>query len=116
MTDDTKDGPAPDVRNAPELHRFEVRVDGELAGFTEYLDDENQRIFFHTEIGDQFAGRGLASTLIRSALTETVGGRQTDRADLPVRRRLPEEARRLRRRRRPGHPPAAIQAVKDSRG
>ena len=73
MTDDTHDGPAPDVRNAPELHRFEVRVDSELAGFTEYLDDENQRIFFHTEIGEQFGGRGLASTLIRSALTETVG-------------------------------------------
>ena len=65
MTDDTKDGHAPDVRNAPELHRFEVRVDGELAGFTEYLDDENQRIFFHTEIGEQFGGRGLATTLIR---------------------------------------------------
>ncbi|AII09466.1 hypothetical protein C8E05_6008 [Rhodococcus wratislaviensis] len=74
MTDDTKNGPAPEVRNAPELHRFEVHVDGELAGFTEYLDDENQRIFFHTEIGEQFGGRGLATTLIRSALTETVGG------------------------------------------
>lgn len=74
MTDDTKDAPAPDVRDAPEHHRFEIRVDDELAGFTEYLDRENQRIFFHTEIGEQFAGRGLASTLIRSALTETVGG------------------------------------------
>ncbi|BAH49652.1 GNAT family N-acetyltransferase [Rhodococcus opacus] len=73
-SEDTTAGSAPDVRDAPEHHRFEVRVDGELAGFTEYLDHENQRIFFHTEIGEQFAGRGLASALIRSALTETVGG------------------------------------------
>jgi predicted GNAT family acetyltransferase len=46
----------------------------ELAGFTEYLDRGDQRIFFHTEIGEQYGGRGLASLLIHDALGETVGG------------------------------------------
>ncbi|MFD4265766.1 GNAT family N-acetyltransferase [Rhodococcus sp. NPDC058481] len=60
------------VLDAPAQHRFEVRVGAELAGFTEYVDRDNQRIFFHTEIGEQYGGRGLASRLIRDALTETV--------------------------------------------
>ena len=59
------------MRNAPDRNRFEVYVGDELAGFAEYVDTNDQRIFFHTEIGDDFAGRGLASTLIKFALTET---------------------------------------------
>ena len=59
------------MRNAPDRNRFEVHVDGELAGFAEYVDSGDQRIFFHTEIGENFGGRGLASTLIKAALTET---------------------------------------------
>ncbi|MGH3581566.1 MAG: GNAT family N-acetyltransferase, partial [Mycobacterium sp.] len=31
-----------------------------------------RRLFFHTEIGEQFGGKGLAGTLIRHALAETV--------------------------------------------
>ncbi|QNJ95080.1 N-acetyltransferase [Mycolicibacterium fluoranthenivorans] len=62
----------PTVVNAPPLSRFEVYYGGDLAGFAEYLDHENQRIFFHTEIGAEFGGKGLASTLIRAALTATV--------------------------------------------
>lgn len=41
----------PTVVNAPPLSRFEVYYGSDLAGFAEYLDHENQRIFFHTEIG-----------------------------------------------------------------
>jgi predicted GNAT family acetyltransferase len=57
---------------AEQLSRFEVRYGDELAGFAEYLDHDGQRIFFHTEIGERFGGKGLASTLIRQALRETV--------------------------------------------
>ncbi|MFD4369174.1 GNAT family N-acetyltransferase [Rhodococcus sp. NPDC058521] len=60
------------VRNATDLHRYEIEEDGTLAGFTEYVDKGGQRIFFHTEIGEEFGGRGLASTLIREALTDAV--------------------------------------------
>lgn len=59
------------VRNAPALNRFEVYEGDEIAGFAEYLDHGRQRIFHHTEIGERFGGKGLASKLIRTALTET---------------------------------------------
>ncbi|TQF74888.1 N-acetyltransferase [Rhodococcus spelaei] len=71
MTDE-RDSTAqsPTVRDAG--HRYEVRLGDELAGFTEYLDRDGQRIFFHTEIDDRFAGRGLAGILVHDALTATV--------------------------------------------
>ncbi|MFH5211623.1 GNAT family N-acetyltransferase [Antrihabitans sp. NCIMB 15449] len=59
------------VRNAPDRHRFEVLVGDDVAGFTEYIDEGSQRIFFHTEVDDRFAGQGLASVLVTAALNET---------------------------------------------
>lgn len=50
---------------------YEISVDGEHAGLTAYLDQGDQRIFFHTEIDERFAGQGLASKLISAALTST---------------------------------------------
>jgi hypothetical protein len=42
-----------------------------LAGFTQYRAPRGDRYaFVHTEIGDEFGGRGLASRLIRGALDE----------------------------------------------
>lgn len=61
------------VRHTPALNRFEIYEADELAGFAEYRDHAGQRIFHHTEIGDRFGGKGLASKLIRAALTETSG-------------------------------------------
>lgn len=61
---------APVVRRVEDKHRYEILVDGVLAGFTEYLDRDEQRVFYHTEIGDAFAGQGLASRLVRQALTD----------------------------------------------
>ncbi|GGU88372.1 hypothetical protein GCM10010502_46360 [Kitasatospora aureofaciens] len=60
----------PVVERSDALHRYEVRVDGELAGFTEYLDHDGQRVFYHTLVEDAFAGRGLAGQLVRAALTD----------------------------------------------
>lgn len=51
--------------------RYQITVDGAKAGFTEYLDRDTQRIFYHTEIDENFGGRGLGSTLIRQALADT---------------------------------------------
>ena len=61
------------VANVPDKHRYEISVDGEVAGFTEYVDRGGQRIFFHTEVDPRFAGQGLASALITDALTDTRG-------------------------------------------
>src|SRR5690625_5315970 len=59
----------PAVNHNPEESRYEITVDGQLAGFSQYLDTETegtaQRILFHTEVGKAFGGRGLASTLAR---------------------------------------------------
>lgn len=42
-----------------------------LAGFTQFIDIAGERVFFHTEIGEEFAGAGLGSKLISNALAAT---------------------------------------------
>jgi hypothetical protein len=59
----------PRVVDAPERSRFEIDVDGRLAGFAAYRRDDPELIVFtHTEIDDAFGGRGLGTTLVRAAL------------------------------------------------
>ena len=60
------------VTPASERTRFEIHQGQDLAGFAEYRDHGRQRIFHHTEIGEQYGGKGLGSKLIRGALTDTV--------------------------------------------
>ena len=55
----------------PEQHRFEIRYGGQLAGFADYRDRDDVRSFLHTEVEPAYAGRGLASQLIRTALDAT---------------------------------------------
>ncbi len=59
---------APIVVHAPDLRRFEARVDDELAGFAEYAYRRGRFIFVHTEIDPRFEGQGLGSTLVAGAL------------------------------------------------
>lgn len=59
----------PVVTENPEQERYEIHVDGELAGFAEYRGSE-PRAFTHTEIAEQFGGQGLATKLIRFALDD----------------------------------------------
>jgi predicted GNAT family acetyltransferase len=59
----------PVVRRAG--HHYEIRVDGTLAGSTQFRDRGDQRVFFHTEIGEAFQGKGLSSKLIAGALEDT---------------------------------------------
>ncbi len=58
----------PVVTDHPESGRFEITVDGELAGFANYDRVAENLGFSHTEIDDRFEGQGLGSTLIRAAL------------------------------------------------
>src|SRR6478735_5006788 len=64
--------PAADIRvvDVPNQSRFEIRVDGEVAGFTEYRRRPGLIAFVHTLIDPRFEGQGLASQLVRTALTE----------------------------------------------
>ncbi|GAB2661264.1 GNAT family N-acetyltransferase [Saccharopolyspora gloriosae] len=51
--------------------RYDINASGALAGFAEFVDKGEQRIFFHTEIGEEFGGRGLGGVLVGRALADT---------------------------------------------
>lgn len=61
---------SPDVSvvDADERSRFEVIVDGELAGVCEYVLRGDLLNLVHTEVYDGYEGRGLAGRLARTAL------------------------------------------------
>jgi hypothetical protein len=58
----------PRVVDDPEAGRFELLVDGEVAGFAEYRRTGSSVAFTHTVIDPAFEGRGLGSVLARGAL------------------------------------------------
>lgn len=57
------------VRDNAERHRFEVVVDGHLAR-ADYVIDGDVITFTHTIVPPALEGRGVASRLIRHALSE----------------------------------------------
>ena len=59
---------APVVVDAPAANRFEVLVDGRVAGFAEYRRTSSSVSFTHTVVDPEFGGRGLGSVLARGAL------------------------------------------------
>jgi len=72
---------APVVKRVDAEHLYEILVDDKRAGLTAYRDRGEQRVFFHTEIDDAFAGRGLAAQLVQQALTDV---RATGKRIVPV--------------------------------
>ncbi|HRV59544.1 MAG TPA: GNAT family N-acetyltransferase, partial [Solirubrobacterales bacterium] len=52
------------VRDATDASRYEIEVDGMLAGFSEYRLDGDVITFIHTEIEPAFGGQGLGSKLV----------------------------------------------------
>jgi uncharacterized protein len=54
-----------------ESDRFSISVEGQKVGFTEFADRDGQRVFTHTEVADDFEGRGLATILVDDALQAT---------------------------------------------
>ncbi|MFE0700541.1 GNAT family N-acetyltransferase [Streptomyces sp. NPDC058872] len=60
----------PVVRRVDARHRYEILVDDQRAGLTAYRDRDDRRVFFHTEIDDAHAGRGLAAVLVAQALAD----------------------------------------------
>jgi predicted GNAT family acetyltransferase len=59
---------APVVTDNAQQSQFEVHIGGERAGLVEYHRDGDVLTLIHTEVGDNFQGLGLASTLARFAL------------------------------------------------
>jgi len=62
--------PTSAISDATAAERYEIRLDGELAGFAQYRLRPGLIAFVHTEIDDRFGGRGLASRLIAFALDD----------------------------------------------
>jgi len=61
---------ATSVVHVADHHRYEVRVDGALAGYAQYRRADGRFVFLHTEIEPAFEGRGLGSALARGALDD----------------------------------------------
>lgn len=51
-------------------HRYEVSIDGEFAGEARYTLRGNVAEFDHTNVAEQFGGRGVAGRLVRFAMDD----------------------------------------------
>jgi len=58
------------VTDNPKSSRFEITVEGELAGFVDYRKDGDEFALPHTRIFDQFGGKGMGHVLIEGSLKE----------------------------------------------
>ena len=56
------------VVDVPAASRFEIRVDGALAGYAEYREEGGARAFTHTVVEPEYEGQGVGSALARGAL------------------------------------------------
>jgi len=69
-----------EIADSAEQRRYEIHVDGELAGFLQYRSHPELIELVHTEIDEEFEGHGLGSQLIAFALNDA---RERELAVLP---------------------------------
>ena len=62
--------PKPMVLDVAEWSRFEIHVDGKLAGFANYRLEPGAIAFTHTEIDPMYAGHGFGGELVQAALDQ----------------------------------------------
>jgi predicted GNAT family acetyltransferase len=58
------------IEHNPTDERYEIYVDGELAGFTQAIPDGDSVLMDHTVVEDRFSGQGLAAELVGAALQD----------------------------------------------
>lgn len=56
------------VADNPHQTRYEIRADGEIAGFIDYKSSHNDIAFLHTETDERLRGKGIASHLVQASL------------------------------------------------
>lgn len=72
------------IRHDPEATRYEaVDESGDIAGIAEYVHRDGRLVFVHTEVLDEFEGRGVGSTLARGALDHVRGTGQPVLVECP---------------------------------
>lgn len=62
-----------DVTDHPDAGRYEIHVDGALAGFADRHEGDGVMVLPHTVVDSRFRGQGLAALLIRRALDDARG-------------------------------------------
>lgn len=60
----------PELRKNEAEKRYEVLVEGEVAGLIDYRVRPKAIVLPHTEVAPQFGGQGLATKLVRFALDD----------------------------------------------
>jgi predicted GNAT family acetyltransferase len=63
----------PTVADNPAASRFEIIVDGKVAGFSEYRRSDGEIEFTHTVVEDAYEGQGLGSILVKAELDNVRG-------------------------------------------
>jgi predicted GNAT family acetyltransferase len=58
------------VEENPARHRFEILVDGALAGFTAYVPRGEVLVFTHTEVDERYQGMGVGAALVQGTLDQ----------------------------------------------
>jgi predicted GNAT family acetyltransferase len=58
------------VRRDDQQSRYEMVVDDQVAGFADYVDQADVRMFPHTVTSMKFRGQGIAGDLVKVALDD----------------------------------------------
>ena len=61
---------SPEVRHNAARSRYEISLDGRLAGIADYRADGDTVVFPHTEIEPAMRNQGLGAELVRGALDD----------------------------------------------
>ncbi|MGI5221737.1 GNAT family N-acetyltransferase [Nocardia sp. CA-290969] len=76
LIDNTGAAVTVELDNADPISSYTVRLaDGTPVGRADFVDPPGaatERIFFHTEVDQEFGGRGLAGLLVREALADSI--------------------------------------------
>ena len=72
-----------EVRDNPERSRYEITVDGKVAGVAEYDTAGTTLTFTHTEVDRSTRERGLGADLVRAALDDVRASGRTVIAQCP---------------------------------
>lgn len=58
------------VTHSPEQERYVLTVDGDQAGYLDYVDEVDVRLLTHTVVDAAHGGNGYAAVLTRAALDD----------------------------------------------